>query len=129
MRPGPIASQRMEQSEAHEFVQRWLAAWNAHDVDAVLSHFADGVTFTSPIAARIVAGSDGIIRGKAALRAYWSEGIRLIPDLHFELLGIYLGIDTLVINYRNQNGGRVNEVLRFDGALVVEGHGTYLAAS
>jgi hypothetical protein len=116
----------MQQSEAHEFVEAWLAAWNGHDVDAVLAHFADDVTFTSPIAARIVQGSEGIIRGKPALRAYWSEGLRLIPDLHFDLLGVYLGIDTLVINYRNQTGGLVNEVLRFDGPLVVEGHGTYL---
>ena len=116
----------MEPSEAHEFAQGWLAAWNAHDVDAVLSHFADDVTFTSPIAARIVDGSEGVIRGKAALRSYWTEGIRLVPDLQFELVGIYAGIDTLVINYRNQTGGLVNEVLRFDGPLVVEGHGTYL---
>jgi hypothetical protein len=116
----------MEQIEANEFVQGWLAAWNAHDVDAVLSHFADDVTFTSPIAARIVDGSEGVIRGKAALREYWNEGVRLIPDLHFELVAIYAGVDTLVINYRNQSGGLVNEVLRFDGPLVVEGHGTYL---
>jgi hypothetical protein len=116
----------MEPTEAREFVQHWLAAWNAHDVDAVIAHFADDVTFTSPIAARIVAGSEGVIRGKPALHAYWSEGVRLIPDLHFELVGTYTGIDTLVINYRNQNGGLVNEVLRFGGPLVVEGHGTYL---
>ena len=116
----------MEQNAAHEFVQDWLAAWNGHDVDAVLAHFAEDVTFSSPVAARIVPGSDGIIRGKAALRAYWSEGIRLIPSLHFELVGVYVGINTLVINYRNQNGGLVNEVLVFDGPLVVEGHGTYV---
>lgn len=115
----------MEPTAAREFVDRWLAAWNAHDLDAVLAHFAADVTFTSPIAARIVAGSDGVIRGKAALRDYWSEGIRLIPDLRFELVGIYAGIDTLVITYRNQSGGLVNEVLRFEGPLVVEGHGTY----
>jgi hypothetical protein len=35
-------------------------------------------------------------------------------------------VQTLVINYRNQAGGLVNEVLVFDGALVAEGHGTYL---
>lgn len=116
----------MEQSEARAFVEDWLAAWNGHDVDAVLAHFADDVTFRSPIAARIVEGSDGVINGKAALRAYWSEGIRLIPDLHFQLVAVYAGIDTLVINYRNQSGGLVNEVLRFDGPLVIEGHGTYL---
>jgi ketosteroid isomerase-like protein len=117
----------MNEGTAHEFVRHWLEAWNSHDVDAVLAHFADEVTFTSPVAARIVAGSDGVIRGKTALRTYWSNALRLIPDVHFELVGVYLGIDTLTINYRNQNGGLVNEVLRFDGEFVVEGHGTYLS--
>jgi SnoaL-like domain len=92
----------------------------------VLGHFADDVVFTSPVAARLVAGSAGIIRGKAALRDYWREGLRRIPDLRFELLGIYLGHSILVINYRHQSGGLVNEVLTFDGALVTSGHGTYL---
>ena len=119
----------MQAARAHEFVRDWVDAWNRHDVDAVLAHFAEDVTFTSPVAARIVAGSDGVIRGKAALREYWNEGIRRIPDLHFELIGVYVGIDTLTINYRNQAGGLVNEVLRFDGDLAVEGHGTYLSES
>lgn len=42
------------------------------------------------------------------------------------MLGVYVGLDALVINYRNQKGGLVNEVLVFDGPLVVEGYGTYL---
>ena len=42
------------------------------------------------------------------------------------LVGSYAGISTLVINYRNQAGGLVCEVLHFDGPLVREGHGTYL---
>jgi ketosteroid isomerase-like protein len=111
---------------AADFARAWLDAWNSHDVEAVLSHFADDVTFTSPLAARILDGSGGVIQGKAALREYWREGLRRIPDLRFELIGTYVGVDTVVINYRNQAGGLVSEVLRFDGPLVVEGHGTYL---
>lgn len=72
-------------------------------------------------------GSDGVIRGKQALRAYWSEGLRRIPDLHFEVVGVYLGVDTLVINYRDRTGRLVNEVLAFDGPLVVRGEATYAA--
>jgi hypothetical protein len=34
-----------------------------------------------------------------------------------------------VINYRNQRGGLVNEVLTFVDGLVVAGHGTYAARS
>jgi hypothetical protein len=116
----------MDQTEARAFAERWVTDWNAHDVDALLKHFTDDVVFTSPVAIRVL-GGDGVIRGKDALRTYWSEGIRLIPDLHFEVLAVYVGISTLVINYRNQAGGVVSEVLTFDGALVREGHGTYLA--
>jgi hypothetical protein len=116
----------MDYVKARDFVRGWLEAWNAHNVEAVLAHFAEDVTFTSPVAARILEGSDGVVRGKAALRNYWREGLSRIPDLRFDLVGIYAGVDTIVINYRNQNDGLVCEVLKFDGPLVVEGHGTYL---
>jgi hypothetical protein len=116
----------MDQTEAQAFAEQWVSDWNAHDVDALLAHFTDDVVFTSPVAIRVL-GGDGVVRGKEALRTYWSEGIRLIPDLRFEVLAVYVGISTLVINYRNQAGGVVSEVLTFDGPLVREGHGTYLA--
>ncbi|WP_026912932.1 nuclear transport factor 2 family protein [Patulibacter minatonensis] len=110
------------------FAKAWAAAWNAHDVEAVLAHFADDVVFTSPIARQLLDGSDGVLRGKAALRDYWTHALGLIPDLRFEVLGVYAGVDVLVINYRNQRGNIVCEVLAFDGPLVVVGHGTYLGA-
>jgi hypothetical protein len=115
----------MDHVTARAFVDSWVTAWNAHDVDTVLTHFAGDVTFRSPVAVHLLAG-DGVIRGKDALRAYWAEGLRRIPDLRFEVLGSYVGVDCLVINYRNQKGGLVNEVLIFDGSLVAEGYGTYL---
>jgi hypothetical protein len=116
----------MDHAEAQAFAQQWVKGWNTHDVDALMEHFTDDVVFTSPVAVRIV-GGDGVIRGKEALRNYWAEGIRLIPDLHFEVLALYVGVATVVINYRNQAGGVVSEVLTFEGSKVREGHGTYLA--
>ncbi|MGH1561312.1 nuclear transport factor 2 family protein [Mumia sp. DW29H23] len=118
----------MRPDNPRAFADQWCAAWNAHDVEAVLAHFADDVVFTSPVAAQLLEGSDGSLRGKEALRAYWTEGLRLIPDLRFEVVGVYAGLDTVVIHYRNQKGGLVNEVLHFRDGLVREGHGTYLAA-
>ncbi len=92
----------------------------------MLQHFADDVIFRSPVAARVIAGTDGVIRGKDALRDYWVHALGLVPDLRFELVGVYTGIDSIVINYRNQRGGLVNEVLLFDdNGLVKQGHGTY----
>ena len=110
-----------------EFSAAWVEAWNAHDVDAVLAHFADDAVFTSPVAAQLIDGSDGVLRGKEQLRAYWARGLELIPDLHFTIENVYAGVDTIVINYRNQKGSVVCEVLTFDGGLVVRGGGTYLS--
>ena len=116
----------MGPADVNEFVASWLQAWNDHDLEAILSHFSDDVVFTSPVAAQLIEGSHGVVRGKAALRQYWQEGLRLIPDLHFEVVGAYVGIDVIVVNYRNQKGNLVNEVLAFEGPLVRRGHGTYL---
>jgi ketosteroid isomerase-like protein len=118
----------MEHTAAIDFAERWKHDWNAHDLDALLAHFTDDVVFTSPIAAQVLPDCDGTLRGKAALRQYWAEGLRRIPDLHFELVDVYVGVDTVVINYRNHVGNAVNEVLIFDGGLVREGHATYLVA-
>ncbi|GLY17105.1 hypothetical protein Kisp01_41200 [Kineosporia sp. NBRC 101677] len=114
--------------EPQSFARAWADAWNAHDVEAVLSHFAQDVVFTSPVAAQLFDDGDGVLRGKSALRAYWARGLQLIPDLRFEVVGVYAGISTIVIHYRNHKGGLVCEVLRFEEGLVVEGHGTYLDA-
>jgi ketosteroid isomerase-like protein len=116
----------MTTPDPQTFSTDWVTAWNSHDVEAALTHFADDVVFTSLVASQLLAGSDGIIRGKAALREYWTSALKLIPDLRFEVVAVYAGVNTLVINYRNQKGGLVNEVLTFDGPLVVAGHGTYL---
>lgn len=108
------------------FADAWVKAWNAHDIEAVLAHLHDDVVFSSPVAARVVPESRGVVRGKSALRDYWTTALAGMPDLHFEALAVFRGESSLVINYRNQRGGLVNEVLLFDGELVREGHGTYL---
>ena len=115
----------MPTPDAAAFALAWTQAWNDHDVEAVLDHFHDDVVFTSPVAARVIPESGGVVRGKAALRDYWLTALRVLPDLHFEVVDVYRGESLLVINYRNERGGLVNEVLMFDGDLVREGHGTY----
>ena len=114
-----------DHARAEAFARDWVECWNRHDIYGVLAHFADDVVFTSPGAARLVPATGGIVRGKAALADYWERALRGLPDLRFTLVGVYSGIDVVVINYRNQRGQLVNEVLRFDGGLVVEGHGVY----
>lgn len=115
----------MSTPDPQDFARVWADAWNRHDVDGVLRHFHPDVLFTSPMAARILPETAGVVRGKEALRRYWTTALASLPDLRFEVVGVYQGQSTLVINYRNQYGGLVNEVLVFQDDLVREGHGTY----
>jgi hypothetical protein len=111
--------------EPGAFAEAWVKAWNRRDVDAVLAHFHDDVVFTSPVAARVMPDSDGVVRGKAALREYWCAALKAMPFLRFELVGIYQGESVLVINYRNHSGALVNEVLEFERGRVRRGHAAY----
>jgi len=116
-------------ADAQRFAQQWVDAWNAHDLDGVLAHFADDAEFASPVAAQLLPETHGILRGKEAIRGYWAIGLERIPDLRFEVIDVYAGVDVLVIHYRNHVGGLVNEVLHLNAAgLVQRGYGTYLVA-
>ncbi|MFM8500337.1 MAG: nuclear transport factor 2 family protein [Chakrabartia sp.] len=37
-------------SAADLFATHWIEAWNTHDIEAILSHYADDVVSLSPIA-------------------------------------------------------------------------------
>jgi len=94
--------------------RRWLDAFNAHCAGDVVAHFAETVTATSPVIARLRPDSDGHLAGKPAVLDYYEEGLRLIPDLHFSLVEVLTGVDQVTIVYRNQAGTLVAETLTLD---------------
>jgi ketosteroid isomerase-like protein len=115
----------VEREFAEKFAQEWVEAWNAHDLERLLAHFADDVVWSSPVVVSFCGDESGTLYGKQAVREYYAAGLRRIPDLRFEVLSVRVGMAVLVINYRNQDGREVSEVLKLRDGLVVEGHGTY----
>lgn len=69
--------------DAEAFARQWVEAWNRRDLEAILSHFADEVTFISPKAEMVVGHSE--VHGKSELRAYWERALKRITDLQFTL--------------------------------------------
>src|SRR5262249_31791035 len=110
----------LTQEQANEFVHEWIAAWNAKDLERILSHWADDCVFTSPLVTRLLGDASGTVRGKEALRAYWSRGLAASPNLRFELQTIFLGHDSVVIGYENHRGQTCAECIRLgaDGRAV-----------
>lgn len=101
------------------FAEAWEVAWNSHDLDRILAHYSEDVTFRSHKAVRLV--GHGELRGKAALRDYWGRALAAQPDLSFVVVDVLHGHGMIVITYRNQRDVLAAETLRFgaDG-LVVE---------
>jgi ketosteroid isomerase-like protein len=106
-------------TDVFAFAQEWIAAWNAHDLDRVLSHYAADVEVSSPLAAERVPGSGGYVRGTTALRAYWEPALAANPDLHFELESVLTAVDGCTILYRNHRGQQVAESLFWNDAGLV----------
>jgi ketosteroid isomerase-like protein len=115
--------QVMTTEEATAFATNWAAAWNSRDVERVLGWFSEDVTFVSPTALAVVGTST--VRGKAALRAYWSGAMGRISSLRFTVDRV-LWDDTareLAIIYVSDINGaprHVSENLKFgeDGLVV-----------
>jgi ketosteroid isomerase-like protein len=75
----------MNTDAARNLAGHWVAAWNAHDLDSIMSHYEDEIELTSPVAAQLLGTPDGKITGKANVRAYFQRGLEAYPDLHFHL--------------------------------------------
>jgi hypothetical protein len=110
----------LTEEHANAFVREWIDAWNSHDLDRILAHWAESCEFTSPLAARLVDAPSGTVRDKAALRAYWKRGLEANPGLRFELERVLVGVDSVVIYYKNHRGHQCGEWLRLgeDGRAV-----------
>ncbi len=89
---------------AERFVEEWIAAWNAHDLPRILSHYEEEFEMASPRIVEIAGESSGVLRGKASVGAYWEKALRLIPDLRFEKLAVFVGARSIALHYRNQAG-------------------------
>lgn len=90
--------------QPREFAESWIEAWNRHDLDAVLAHFSDDFEFLSPFINQFAGEPSGRLSGKDAVRAYWQTGLSRLPDLHFELVDVLVGVDCLTILYRGHRG-------------------------
>jgi len=99
--------------EPNAFADEWITAWNSHDLEAILSHYTDDVTVTSPMIRVAIGGASATLQGKARVGEYWAAALAKVSDLHFELLHATVGEDSIALVYRAVLGKIAVEVMRF----------------
>ncbi|WP_431202758.1 nuclear transport factor 2 family protein [Bradyrhizobium betae] len=105
----------------------WIEAWNARDLERVLTLYDEDAVMTSDRIPMMGFDASGTVRGKDALRAYWGKALGLIPNLHFTVIDLFVSPDSVVVFYENERGKRICEYLRVNEAgLIVQGSANHL---
>lgn len=125
----------VDEEAARELERRWDEGWNGEDVATIMSPFAADVVFTSPFVGRI-SGDPTVtsIVGRDALRDYVTAALRRTPGIRYTVDAVYLGTDTIVLDYtvrfpdgRPETKGA--DLLRVDdGGQVIEWRSHYPTA-
>jgi hypothetical protein len=101
-------------AEANHFASRWIAAWNARDLEQIVSHYREDVRFSSPFAITHAGAEDGVVHTRLALRRYFERALKAYPDLHFKLIAVLPGVNSVALHYRSVGGRRAIEVMELD---------------
>jgi hypothetical protein len=89
----------VESSDPGQVARRWLAAFNAGDVDALIDLYAEDAVHESPKVRKAMPGSDGKLAGKAAMREWWQEAFSRLPGMTYELTALTSDRSRAVIEY------------------------------
>lgn len=111
--------------------ERWIEAWNSHDLDRILALYSDDAEMTSDGIVRLGFTVQGLVKGKQNLRAYWSKALATLPNLHFVVRGFFTSPNSVVVHYTNDRGQTICEYLRVgqtgaNAGLIVQGSANHL---
>jgi SnoaL-like domain len=99
---------------AHRFAQAWVAAWNAHNLDEILSHYDEDFEMYSPVIAQLHLDPSGHLRGRSTVKSYWTRALQRVPDLQFELMSVLVGSQSVTLYYKGARDRISAEVFFFN---------------
>jgi hypothetical protein len=72
--------------ELQAIAHKWFDAFNAHDLEQLLLLYDQNAQHYSPKLKIRIPETNGLIKGKDALRAWWRDAFERLPTLHYELV-------------------------------------------
>jgi len=102
--------------EAKDLATRWLQAANTHNIDQIMSFYADDAELESPVVVKLMNDPSGKIKGQAALRAYFEKGVAAYPHMSLHLIETAYGVSSITAWYVNHKGTRTSAYLELNSA-------------
>lgn len=108
----------------NEFIAtKWFDAFNAHDLEKLLSLYDDDAKHFSPKLKIRRPETNGYVTGKAALRDWWQDAFDRLPTLHYKTTSLTANDNRVFMEYIRQVAGEddmlVAEVLEVVAGKIV----------
>ena len=101
----------------------WFEAFNQHNLDILLDLYDDDAEHYSPKLKVHQPKTNGLIKGKDALRDWWADAFKRLPNLHYEILKLTADDEQVFMEYirrtPNEDDLRVGEVLVIGNKKIV----------
>src|SRR5580765_8447721 len=109
--------------DTRSIAETWMRCFNARDLDGLLALYADDAVHSSPKIRVRHPDTGGVIRGKAALRAWWQDSFDRLPDLAYLPTAITADAERAVMEYTRRLPGEADmpiaEVLEVRAGKIV----------
>jgi hypothetical protein len=106
-----------------DIADQWFAAFNAHDLEALLSLYDDNARHYSPKLKVRRPETNGLVQGKHALRDWWQDAFDRLPSLHYKLNRLTANNSRVFMEYTRTVDGEENmdvaELLEIENELIV----------
>ena len=94
-----------------QIATEWLAAFNDHDLERLLDLYDDEAVHYSPKLKIRQPETNGIVKGKNALRAWWKDAFERLPQLHYKVTALTANDDRVFMEYTRQVPGEEDMVV------------------
>jgi predicted SnoaL-like aldol condensation-catalyzing enzyme len=102
---------------------KWFQAFNEHHLENLLSLYDDNAQHFSPKLKIRKPETQGLIKGKSALREWWQDAFDRLPSLQYEVIKLTADEEQVFMEYIRHVDGEedlsVGEVLQISNGLIV----------
>jgi ketosteroid isomerase-like protein len=113
----------MNSKKNEEVAKEWFAAFNAQHLEQLLALYDENAAHYSPKLKVRQPETNGLVRGKAALRAWWQDAFERLPDMNYRYTSLTANEDRVFMEYVRSVHGEpdmlVAEVLEIKDGIIV----------
>ena len=101
----------------------WFAAFNEHNIEMLLALYDDDAEHYSPKLKIHQPQTNGLIKGKIALRNWWTDAFKRLPNLHYKATNLIANSEQIFMEYirqtPNEDDIKVGEVLVISNGKII----------